>query len=525
MRVQRDGRRFTVEVTADGEGLVSHAGVALLGEAADRLGLTEALSRALGGVRQRRGRHDAGRVLRDLAVMVADGGDCLSDLRAVRDQEPLFGQVASNATAFRLIDRIAADPQLLDAVRAARARARENAWAAGAGPERIIVEIDATLIAAHSEKQGAAGTFKGGFGFHPLLAYLDESREALAGLLRAGNAGANTAADHVAVVELTLEQLPRDVVESAQIVVRTDSAAATHELTDELRAARINFLMGFDLTQTVRRAILELPETAWRQAIGQDGAQREDAWVAEISDRLDLAGWPAGCRVIVRRERPHPGAQLSFTDHDGHRFLATLTDLDGDPVELERLHRARAGAEDRIRAAKQTGLDNLPFRDFAHNQVWLEISLIAQDLIAWTQHLALDGDLAACEPKALRYRLLHTAARLAFHARQATLRLQRSWPGPTRWPPPSHDSPRSHRQHADPPAGSTRPRPHSSRPPAARRDVPNGPPNTPSAPARTPPARNSPTASRPIHPNRDDQQSPITPRTPHARSGLAAPRL
>ena len=184
----------------------------MLGEAADRLGLTEALSRALGGVRQRRGRHDAGRVLRDLAVMVADGGDCLSDLRAVRDQEPLFGQVASNATAFRLIDRIAADPQLLDAVRAARARARENAWAAGARPERIIIEIDATLIAAHSEKQGAAGTFKGGFGFHPLLAYLDESREALAGLLRAGNAGANTAADHVAVVELVLEQLPRDVV-------------------------------------------------------------------------------------------------------------------------------------------------------------------------------------------------------------------------------------------------------------------------------------------------------------------------
>ena len=417
MRVQRDGRRFTVEVTADGEGLVSHAGVALLGEAADRLGLTEALSRALGGVRQRRGRHDAGRVLRDLAVMVADGGDCLSDLRAVRDQEPLFGQVASNATAFRLIDRIAADPQLLDAVRAARARARENAWAAGAGPEQIIVEIDATLIAAHSEKQGAAGTFKGGFGFHPLLAYLDESREALAGLLRAGNAGANTAADHVAVVELALEQLPRDVVESAQIVVRTDSAAATHELTDELREARINFLMGFDLTQTVRRAILELPETAWRQAIGQDGAQREDAWVAEISDRLDLAGWPAGCRVIVRRERPHPGAQLSFTDHDGHRFLATLTDLDGDPVELERLHRARAGAEDRIRAAKQTGLDNLPFRDFAHNQVWMEISLIAQDLIAWTQHLALDADLAACEPKALRYRLLHRWASVSACAR------------------------------------------------------------------------------------------------------------
>jgi Transposase DDE domain group 1 len=428
LRVQRDGRSFTVEVTPDGEGLVSHAGAALLGEAADRLGLTRALLQGLAGMRERRGGHDPGRVVRDLAMMLADGGDCLSDLRAVRDQEPLFGKVASNATAFRVIDAIAADPQLLGALRAARARARENAWNAGAAPGRIVIDIDATLITAHSEKDGAAGTFKGGFGFHPLLAYLDETREALAGVLRPGNAGANTASDHVDVVDLALAQLPRDVVEQAQIVVRTDSAAASHELTDELRGARINFLMGFDLTQTVRRAILELPETAWRPAIGQDGEDREGAWVAEITDALDVTGWPQGARVIVRRERPHPGAQLRFSDHDGHRFLATLTDLDDDAIELECLHRARANSEDRIRNAKQTGLENLPFRDFDHNAVWVEISLIAQDLIAWTQLLALDGELAVCEPKTLRYRLLHTAARLAFHARQATLRLQRSWP-------------------------------------------------------------------------------------------------
>jgi hypothetical protein len=428
LRVQRDGRRFTVEVTPDGDGLVSHAGVALLTEAADRVGLTAALSRGLAGMRQRRGRHDPGRVVRDLAVMLADGGDCLADLRAVRDQEPLFGPVASNATAFRVIDAIATDPQLLDALRAARAWARENAWNAGARPGRIVVDIDATLITSHSDKDGAAGTFKGGFGFHPLLAFLDESREALAGVLRPGNAGANTAADHLDIVDLVLEQLPREVVEDAEIVVRTDSAAATHELTDELRAARINFLVGFDLTETIRRAILEMGETAWRPAIRQDGEERDGAWVAEITDRLDLGGWPEGSRVIVRRERPHPGAQLSFTDHDGHRFLATLTDLDGDPVELERLHRARASAEDRVRAAKQTGQENLPFQGFDHNQVWLELSLIAQDLTTWTQLLALDDELAVCEPKTLRYRLLHTAARLAFHARRATLRLQRTWP-------------------------------------------------------------------------------------------------
>jgi hypothetical protein len=428
LKVQRDGRRFTVDVASDGDGLVSHAGAALLTEAADRLGLTDALSRALAPMRERRGRHDPGRVVCDLAVMVADGGDCLADLRAVRDQQVLFGPVASDATAFRVIDAIARDPALLERLRAARARAREHAWSAGVAPERIIVDVDATLITAHSEKQGAAGTFKRGFGFHPLLAYLDQTREALAGVLRPGNAGANTAADHIEIIELVLDQFPRKVVEDTPIVVRTDSAAATHEFTDELRAARVNFLMGFDLTATIRAAILGLPEAAWRPAVRQDGDEREGAWVAEITDRLDLSGWPQSCRVIVRRERPHPGAQLSFTDHDGHRFLATLTDLDGDAVALERLHRARASAEDRVRAAKQTGLENLPFRDFDLNAVWLEISMIAQDLIAWTQLLALDGALAVCEPKTLRYRLLHTAARLAFHARRATLRLQRSWP-------------------------------------------------------------------------------------------------
>jgi hypothetical protein len=189
--------------------------------------------------------------------------------------------------------------------------------------------------------------------------------------------------------------------------------------------------MGFDLTEAVRRAVLALPETAWRPAVHQDGEPRDGAWVAEITDGLDVSAWPHGCRVIVRRERPHPGAQLSFTDHDGHRFLATLTDLDGDPVELERLHRARANTEDRIRAAKQTGLDNLPFRDFDLNAVWLELSMIAQDVIAWTQALALTGKLAVCEPKALRYRLLHTAGRLAVHARRAILRLQADWPWAT----------------------------------------------------------------------------------------------
>ena len=160
---------------------MSHVGAGLLAEVADRVGLTRELSRGLAGVRERRGRHDPGRVIRDLAVMLADGGDCLSDLRAVRDQQPLFGPVASDATAFRLIDRIAEDPELLGGLRGARARTRRMAWALGARPERIVIDIDATLIASHTEKEGAAVNYKSGFGFHPILSYLDESHEPLAG--------------------------------------------------------------------------------------------------------------------------------------------------------------------------------------------------------------------------------------------------------------------------------------------------------------------------------------------------------
>ena len=430
MRVMRDERFFTVDIAPDGDGLVSHAGAALLAETADRVGLTRELSEALAGVRERQGKHVPGRVIRDLAVMLADGGDCLSDMRAVRDQEPLFGAVASDSTAFRLVDQIASDPTLLGALRAARARAREAAWKLGVRPKRIVIDIDSTLIGAHTEKEGAAVNFKGTFGFHPMLAYLDESREALAGMLRPGNAPAHGAGDQIAVLDEALEQLPLKVIADPEreIVLRADAAGSALDLCQAARDARIGYLVGFDLTKRVRRAILSLPETAWRPALRQDGGEREGAQVAEITELLEFYDWPEGSRVIVRRERPHPGAQLTFTDLEGHRFQATLTDLAGDAVELECLHRARANAEDRVRAAKQTGLENLPFREFALNEVWFELSLIAQDLSVWTQALCLEGELAICEPKTLRYRLLHTAGRLAFHARRATLRLQASWP-------------------------------------------------------------------------------------------------
>jgi Transposase DDE domain group 1 len=429
LKVMRDGRPVTVEVTADGAGVVSHAGTALLGQVADKLGLTRALSVRLAQVKQRRGGHDPGRVIRDLAVMLADGGECVSDLGAVREQEVLFGSVASDSTAFRMVDRIASTPGMLATIRSAHANARARFWELRGAPERLTIDVDATLITAHSEKEKAAGNYRHGYGFHPLGAYADETREAFAMLLRPGNAGSNTAADHLTVIDLALAQIPAEQIEHLEILVRADSAGATHETADHCHEGNLRFSFGYELTETVRAAILETPQDAWVPALDQDGSERENGEVAEITDRLDLGSWPEGSRLIVRRERPHPGAQLSFTDHDGYRFQAILTDqTDPDTAVLERRHRQRARVEDRIRDDKDTGLAKLPFKQFAMNEVWLEIVMLAHDLIVWTQALCLDGELAKAEPKRLRYRLLHVGARLAFSGRRGKLHLQHTWP-------------------------------------------------------------------------------------------------
>jgi hypothetical protein len=293
----------------------------------------------------------------------------------------------------------------------------------------LTIDIDATLITSHSEKQHTAGNYKGGYGFHPLHAYADETREALGAVLRPGNAGANTAEEHKLVLDQALSQVPAEYIEQLEILVRADRAGATHELADYCWEGRMRFSLGYDLTETVRGAILQIPEAVWVPALDQDGTERENGEVAEITDSVDLAAWPYGSRLTVRRERPHPGAQLSFTDHDGYRFQAILTDQpDPDIAVLERRHRQRARVEDRIRDDKDTGLAKLPFKEFTLNEVWLEIVLLADDLIIWAQALLLEGELAKAEPKRLRYRLFHVAARLAFSGRRGKLGLQHDWP-------------------------------------------------------------------------------------------------
>lgn len=425
-KVKTQTTRQTVEVRADAEGIVSHAGAHLLAELGDRVGLTAGLCAAMAPTRERRSAHDPGVVLRDLIVAIADGGDCVTDLGVLRDQEALFGAIASERTAHRAIKSI--DPNLLEAIRGARAVARERAWDAGARPETITLSIDATLLGAASEKEGAAGNYKGGFGFHPLLCYLDETGEPLAGILRPGNAGANTASDHFEVLQLALEQLPSSDLDR-EILVRTDIGGRTHAFTSDCREAGIRFSVGYEVDERVREAILRTPESAWQAAIDAEGTEREGAWVTELTEDIDLSAWPEGTRLIVRRERPHPGAQFCVFDAEGHRHTAFITDQEGtDIASLELRHRRRAKVEDEIRCGKDTGMRNLPFAAFEHNRVWLELSLIAQELLAWTRLLCLQGELALAEPKRLRQRLLHVAGKVVRSARRTTLRLPRSWP-------------------------------------------------------------------------------------------------
>jgi hypothetical protein len=425
-----------VAVTPDGHGVASHAGSLLLAELADRVGLTEAFSTGMRPVVQRQRRRDPGVVLTHLAVLLADGGDALGDLAVLRNQPELFGQVASDSTAFRLLSSGWAP----EAVERARAMSRAHAWAAGVAPSSITFDIDATLLDAHSEKEDAAPTYKGGFGFSPMVCFLDETGEALAGVLRPGNAGPQNAADHVAVLERSFAQLPAEYTLGHQVgddpgdvvhpvLVRTDSAGASHEFVDACLTRHCEVSIGFPIDGRIRDALLMAQEEDWVPAREADGSIRPRAWVTELTHLVDLEGWDPSLRVISRRENPHPGAQLTLFDTSTEfRHQCFITNSEGDLAALELRHRGHARVEDRIRCAKDMGMANLPFRDVATNDSWFQLVLAAVDLVAWMANLCLDGDLAIAEPKRLRYALLHTAARVVRSARTLTVRFPRTWP-------------------------------------------------------------------------------------------------
>ena len=427
--VNRTRAAQRVVVTGDGKGVVSHAGALLLAELADRVGLTEGLSAAMAHTRRRRSAHDPGVVLTHLAVMLADGGDCLADIAALRQQPELFGRVGSDPTVWRVLDSVHSEG--LRRIAAARAAARARAWAAGAAPAEVVIDIDGTLIDAHSDKQDATPTYKRGFGFYPILAYLDATGEALAGLLRPGRAGSNNAADHLTVLDAALAQLPVTPHDHA-IVVRTDTAGATHDFIDGCRQRHVGFFVSLPIDTGVRDALTLVQEEDWEPAIETDGARRDGAWLAELTG-LIAHHWGDGVRVVARRERPHPGAQLTLFDTaEGFRHQVFITDqTDPDIAALELRHRHRAHVENRIRAAKDSGLRNLPCEDFVRNETWLQLVLAAQDLHAWAQALCLHGDLAVAEPKKLRHRVFHAAATIAHTGRRTIVRFQQSWPWTT----------------------------------------------------------------------------------------------
>ena len=426
--------------------MVAHAGSVGLRLLADRVGLTAELSKAM----TRRSFvpvHDRGRVLVDVATMIAGGGEAIADIDVLRHQGAVLGPVASAPTVWRTLDEVT--PGRLKKIATARARVRRHVWAQlpdglpaskVAGTDlgaTVVIDVDATIVIAHSEKEQASPTFKQTFGFHPLGVWCDNTGEFLTAMLRTGKAGSNTAADHITVLTEAIAQVP--AAHRKDLLIRADGAGSSHALLDWLtdqgnvRGRRLEYSVGYAVTEKVRDAISLVPKQVWAPAIDAGGGVRDGGDVAEVTGLLDLTSWPDGMRVIVRRERPHPGAQLSlFEERDGWRYQAIATNTRaGQLAFLEARHRAHARVEDRIRHAKDTGLNRFPSREFTINQAWLTTTQLAADLLAWTRLLALTGDaavLAACEPKALRYRFLHVPARLTRSARRRRLRIPKSWP-------------------------------------------------------------------------------------------------
>jgi len=401
--------------------------------------LTEAMSVAMEDCGISWHTHDPGVVLTHLAVAIADGADCLADIAALKEQEDLFGPVASVATAWRAVHATASIE--LRTIPVAMATARARVWAAHPPQGPIIWDFDSTLLNVHAEKEDAAATYKHGFGFNPLAAWCDNTNEPLAAMLRPGNAAPGNTDDHLELLEQVVRAVPPEYALGHDegddpalvlhpILVRADSAGASHRFVQSLADANFDYSIGFPISGSVRNALLLAQEEDWVAATEIGGGIRDGAEVIELSEVVELKGWPLDMRVICRRERPHPGAQLSLFDTcAGWRHTCFITNTEGDDIAaLELRHRGHARVEDRVRAWKACGLANLPFDGFCANEAWVAVSLIAGALLAWSQMTCFDGALARAEPKTMRYRVLHVAAVLAHRGRDLIVHLDETWP-------------------------------------------------------------------------------------------------
>jgi hypothetical protein len=432
-------------IEGGGEGAVGHVGLHALGSFADRLGVPATLSAAVPWGGERAPLHDRGKVLTQAMLMLAGGGSSCADIEHLRVESRLFGFVASDSTTYRTFREVG--PAVLADLHAAFAAVRRDVWARSSVTNRtgpVVLDIDASLVQIHSEnKTGTSATYKGGFGFHPMFCFADATGETLASLLRPGNAGANDIADHLAVLDAAIAQLPERAAAGHRlgddagqvqraVVVRTDSAGCTNGFVAGCRARNIGFCVVARRSAQIHSAILHtIGDDAWTPALTQGGDVRPRAGVIELTDRVDTTGWPEGTRLIVRREPLHPGAQRSLFDSETYRYWGHWTDQPGTPVELDVSMRAHARVEDHIRRLKASGLERFPFTDLDANKAWLATVAMAADLVRWFQLLCVTGPLSFAEPKTLRWRLWHTPARVIRKSRRHVIRLLDGWPDTT----------------------------------------------------------------------------------------------
>lgn len=430
-----------VIVEGAGDGVVAHVGLHALGSFADRLGLGDALSARIVPTGERLPLHDRGKVLTQAMLMIIGGGEACSDIEHLRAQGALFGSVPSDSTLYRTFRQIT--PSTLAGLWEAMAEVRAKVWsrsAATTGTDTVVLDIDASLHQVHSEnKEDTAATYKGGFGFHPIYCFADATGETLGVQLRPGNAGANNIADHLAVLDQAVGQLPAEIAVGHRVgddptlvrravQVRTDSAGCTRFVW-HCRARNIGFAVVARSNASIHAAISRvITEDCWQPAVRQDGDERPGAAVAELTEHLDLSGWPEGTRLIVRREPLHPGAQQSLFPSAMFRYWGHYTDAEGDPVTLDVHMRAHAHVEDHIRRLKDSGAQRFPFTDINANRAWLAVVTFADSLVRWFQQLCLTGPLAVAEPKTLRWGLWHTPARLVRRARRQIVRILDGWP-------------------------------------------------------------------------------------------------
>jgi len=377
-----------------------------------------------------------------VGVPLTGGGEACADIEHLRSQPDLFGWVPSDSTLYRTFRQI--DGATLSGLWEAMAEARGEVWrraAATTGTATVVLDIDASLHQIHSEnKQETAANYKGGFGFHPIYCFADVTGETLGVELRPGNAGANTIDDHVAVLDQAIGQLPAEIavghrpgddpgLVARAVQVRTDSAGCT-DFVGHCRARNVGFAVVARSNASIHAAISKVldDEDGWIPAVRQDGELRPGAAVRELTEHLDLSGWPEGTRMIVRREPLHPGAQQTLFPSLEFRYWGHYTDAEGDPVALDVHMRAHAHVEDNIKRLKDSGAARFPFTDIDANRAWLAVVCFADALVRWFQQLCLSGPLAVAEPKALRWTLWHTPARLVHRARRRVVRILDGWP-------------------------------------------------------------------------------------------------